>query len=700
MMIFRHRTSTALRCKAGRGISGDTIGSGQGPMLRYLPLVLLGALGFNGQASAQSAAAFTTVQDPPVFVAEDNVQSATGQGQVSTTAATSAARLPPARQRSILLNVGYVNSWIWNPNTGKYDRVRLRSYRGQHPGLPPVAPSIEIQPGNRLNVRLINSLPTDDPSCRNLADNSHNTPNCFNTTNLHTHGLWVDPNGISDNIFLMIKPGQTQNYEIDVPADHPAGTFWYHAHVHGSTALQVSSGMAGALIIRGNRYPSATANGDLDTLLKSTPTVRVQERVLMMQQIQYACLDDAGGIKRNADNSWKCDDGDVGVVENYDALQNAGSWRQSGRFTTVNGRTIPEFTGAVAGRLERWRMIHGGVRDTINLRFREMVIGNQTIPNIRSMTNRQREHFVNNFCTGAPLPQHLVAADGLTMGAMQDSRSTVFQPGYRWDAVMVFPRAGYYCVLDDSVPATGNINAVPARQLLGIVRVAPGTNMENSQIPGYVRQQMLALANYNAPAGVREAVVADLRDSLKLSRYAPHKTIEQSELTEPNETVTFNIGGQPGALSFEVDGKTYDPKVAGRMLKLGGVQEWHMKSQRFSHPFHIHVNPFQIVAILDPAGRDVSGFDTPDNFSGTVDTQFRGLKGVWKDTIMVKSDQAGNSYTVVARTRYQRFAGDFVLHCHILDHEDLGMMQHVRIFDPARPETRTAPVPGHDHSGH
>ena len=39
-------------------------------------------------------------------------------------------------------------------------------------------------------------------------------------------------------------------------------------------------------------------------------------------------------------------------------------------------------------------------------------------------------------------------------------------------------------------------------------------------------------------------------------------------------------------------------------------------------------------------------------------------------------------YTVKVRTRYQRYIGDFVLHCHILEHEDEGMMQNVRISLP------------------
>jgi hypothetical protein len=39
-------------------------------------------------------------------------------------------------------------------------------------------------------------------------------------------------------------------------------------------------------------------------------------------------------------------------------------------------------------------------------------------------------------------------------------------------------------------------------------------------------------------------------------------------------------------------------------------------------------------------------------------------------------------YTIKVRTRYQRYIGEFVLHCHILDYEDQGMMQNVEIPIP------------------
>jgi FtsP/CotA-like multicopper oxidase with cupredoxin domain len=98
-----------------------------------------------------------------------------------------------------------------------------------------------------------------------------------------------------------------------------------------------------------------------------------------------------------------------------------------------------------------------------------------------------------------------------------------------------------------------------------------------------------------------------------------------------------------------------------------------MTSLLAGHPFHIHVNPFQILAILDPQGRDVSG---PETLPG-ADPQYRGFRGMWKDTVWVEQ-----GYTLKMRTRYQRYIGEFVLHCHILDHEDQGMMQNVAIVLP------------------
>ena len=47
----------------------------------------------------------------------------------------------------------------------------------------------------------------------------------------------VSPVGSSDNIFRVIGPGETAKYVLDIPIDHPEGTFWYHSHLHGLTSI-------------------------------------------------------------------------------------------------------------------------------------------------------------------------------------------------------------------------------------------------------------------------------------------------------------------------------------------------------------------------------------------------------------------------------------------------------------------------------
>jgi FtsP/CotA-like multicopper oxidase with cupredoxin domain len=79
------------------------------------------------------------------------------------------------------------------------------------------------------------------------------------------------------------------------------------------------------------------------------------------------------------------------------------------------------------------------------------------------------------------------------------------------------------------------------------------------------------------------------------------------------------------------------------------------------HVFHIHVNPFQVTR-ADPQGKN---------------------EVVWKDTVLVPAGKTINIFT-----RYLDYIGKFVMHCHILDHEDLGMMELVEVVGEE-------PLPGH-----
>ncbi|MEJ0042392.1 MAG: hypothetical protein WDM81_09310 [Rhizomicrobium sp.] len=65
----------------------------------------------------------------------------------------------------------------------------------------------------------------------------------------------------------------------------------------------------------------------------------------------------------------------------------------------------------------------------------------------------------------APLSR--IAQDGLTLAAAQRTTVATFQPGYRVDALVMFPQAGDYCVIDASSPAGSNVvrEAEPGRLL-------------------------------------------------------------------------------------------------------------------------------------------------------------------------------------------------------------------------------------------
>lgn len=617
---------------------------------------------------------------------------------------------PVAGEQRLDLDLRYVDGEIFNPARQAADKVRLRAYVDPNgdspdPSAPYSSPMIVTRPGETVRVTLNNRLPAD-ATCGSAAGEHINIPHCFNGTNLHSHGLWVNPSGNGDNVLLSINPGVSFQYEYNIPADHPAGTFWYHTHRHGSTALQVSSGMAGALIVRGDRLPTEARNGDIDTLLPLGPAAnQVDEQVLVFQQIQYYCLADEKKRDTGANETYDCE-GKTGRIESYDAF-GPGSWIQSGRFTSINGHVLPTIR-ATQGKLARWRMIHGGVRDTIALKLRKM---DPRASLDRPLTTAQMDNWVRLNCSGDDLPFQLVAADGLTMAAAYETKVATFQPGYRFDGLVVLPEAGAYCVIDEASPEDGSIDGRSPLGLLAVVDAAPGTPVPVEDIRRTIAAAMASVAaGQDMPPAVGAAVDRDLRDGLKFSRYIPHPDVGDDEVTGYQQ-LTFFIDTSDQSTRFEVGSqdyapRAYDPGRIDRQLPLGAVEEWSLESRFVSHPFHIHVNPFQVISIKDPNGKEVSLPGSVDDGAGTsktIDPQYAGLNGVWKDTLWVKSllpassvGQNAGAYTITVRTRYQRYIGEFVLHCHILDHEDQGMMQNVAIVLPAG----EIGAPGNGMTGH
>jgi FtsP/CotA-like multicopper oxidase with cupredoxin domain len=158
--------------------------------------------------------------------------------------------------------------------------------------------------------------------------------------------------------------------------------------------------------------------------------------------------------------------------------------------------------------------------------------------------------------------------------------------------------------------------------------------------------------------------------SIDLASLAPppfeHVKDEEIQNLGNPRTIEFNIVRGNGQFQFLADGTEYKPEHPPLALPLGAAEELVVYSRLGDHPFHIHVNPFEVVAI--GKGDTKPGYDS-SNIDWTQPEDYP----VWKDTIMVTDTQP-----VKLRIRYnQKYPGITVYHCHILDHEDQGMMRAI-----------------------
>ena len=108
------------------------------------------------------------------------------------------------------------------------------------------------------------------------------------------------------------------------------------------------------------------------------------------------------------------------------------------------------------------------------------------------------------------------------------------------------------------------------------------------------------------------------------------------------------MGGGMGGMRFSINGREYSEARTDTIVAAGTVEEWTLvNTSPMDHPFHLHVWPMQLI---EDNGQDV----------GAV---------VMRDVVNVR---ANGRATV--RIAFRDFRGRSVYHCHILDHEDQGMM--------------------------
>ncbi len=525
------------------------------------------------------------------------------------------------------LNVGYaaldmglsapaagdgMRQWASYPAQTQARRLQLRSFNGRY-----MAPTLRLRPGDTLKMWVHNHLPAS-PTGSDWALLNHQ-----NSTNMHFHGLHVDPREIRPGVYgdyvvdtpgAGIVPGGSRYHEIRLPGDHSCGIYWYHPHLHGATNSQVSSGMFGAIIVADDRDPFRAS-------------VDMRERVLFAHKLT------------------------VNAMGRTDTLED----------TMENGATA--------------FLLNGAYQPTIVVRPGEV----------------QHWHIANpsSFYPLHPvLDGHVMQVygrDGNHYGGIYRplSRQTAGQPldMRDWPGNYIYPGGRLSMVVQASMaPGEYFLRAAPCPSF----HRPPGTEPFEEVLARVVVQGEPVQARLPDPALLRrpgdyrpitDAELAEhggVQRTLRLGALldsqgmrhpdlAPMPAGESWVLPAGGNQSVFAVGsGQaPGGMA-PVHSKQLTPVLT---VPLGAVEEWTIQNYNgYPHPFHIHVNDCYVVKVN---GQSVTPF--------------------WADTLPVPPGtgtgvNAGQTKgSITFRMRFADFHGQFVWHCHALDHEDLGMMQFVDV---------------------
>ena len=445
-------------------------------------------------------------------------------------------------------------------------------------------------------------------------------------TNLHLHGLDVathifNPPGTSDCAAPMISigPGEYKDYTFHIPQDQPPGLRWYHPHAHGATAVQAVSGMAGGIIITG--------------AIDEVPEIKAaKEYPIVLQDIGLFETDE-----RHAD-----------YAESYEPRQNA-IWQTYGGTVTIDGKpTDPSQTcGFTTGDYHlRFYLVNGKpyFREDHNPAKPLAPIPTQLkpAPVVFHMRPGEVARFrMLNGCSDLMMPiqvenhpMYLLAMDG----------NNFDQPHVK-----------------EYVPNAPQVILAPANRAEFLIKASPkpGTYKilqlaQNAQFLEAVQKTIAIIEVEGEPM--------NMGIPRKLPTLTRYPSISDDEIVRQRRFVFSGL--YPGkqnptvGIDFRINNQLYDEFAIPTTVFLDTCEEWTIevpdaaRGGSEGHPFHIHVNNFEVVS--------VAGIVPPHRLI--------------QDTIWVAQDTA-----TVIRMRFKEWTGKAVFHCHILPHEDTGMMQNFLI---------------------
>ncbi|TYZ67999.1 hypothetical protein PybrP1_008324 [[Pythium] brassicae (nom. inval.)] len=515
-----------------------------------------------------------------------------------------------------------------------------RSYEGSVPG-----PTLRVKPGDTLTIELVNELGPNTPG--NWAKNTLHSPN---TTNLHVHGMHVDPTGVADNVARVVGPGARARTQIHVPRDHPRGLFHYHPHFHGAVFAQMGGGMAGALVV----------DPDADEAHALPPAYRAMaQQLLVLQEFRFS-----GGLGSSAVAVAEAARSRLPLRLQYTAKAALDAAVQ-GLYPGVH-QTQPSIAIERDPALDKL-FPDGSAGPPITDYF---TVNGQYLPKIEVQPRENRLLRLVN-AGGVCLLQlsvpgctlTLTATDGIYLAVPRAVETLMLAAGSRADVVLT---------CEPNAPAAAAAGGLSEREPL-----RPLQSVRDTALDGFLGTTSDVFAGVVAFVHVtgeplQMAPVTQLPTPTPLyDEAASLLTLSGADRAamapEPFE-FEFTMGGPPvlkdgfSYKNYFVNGKAFDG-TSSRDLPLGVVQEWVIVNKRLvggevakaNHPFHMHTNAFQVVAMSHGEG-----------------AEYR--VGDWRDVISVPTP--GN---VTIRFRPVDFTGVVLAHCHTLGHSDGGMIAAVTI---------------------
>lgn len=502
------------------------------------------------------------------------------------------------------------------------------------------APTLRVHPGDRVVLRLTNRLARmdDGTSAPAMAHHHESAPPSGDpcqrgamtaiSTNLHFHGMTMPPLCHQDEVLrTSIQPADPPfEYRFVVPENEPPGLYWYHPHIHGFSAKQVTGGASGALIVEG--------------LQRAIPEVAgLPERVLVIRDLNLMNPNAPPSTAEPVVPKPMLDpDGDI-------ANNNTG-YGTPARDLSVNfvPAPYPDYTPA---------------RMTLKPKERQL----WRVLNAAAIT------YVHLSLLYDKVPQDLgvVAIDGVPVSIggnnaphIKTVDHVVIPPGSRAEFIVEGPPAGVHGLLITRTINTGPDGENDPNRALASVEAAADAPEPRSRLPAQsapLPPPPLPWIGDVEPVRTRKLFFSEAR----------------SDPSNPKSPTAFFLtadGETPAA--FNPSSPT--PNI---VVRQGDVEDWIIENRSLElHDFHIHQIHFQL--------REFYGYQVNEPFlRDTVSVPFF-------DNLMT----AYPSVRVRMDFRDPNSVGTFVYHCHLLEHEDGGMMGTIRV-EPAGslPAPTVAPAP-------